>query len=343
MERLTYIPVEAQGMTEEMAQEVSQRSSKKDWEHYTPEFVKENSKGIDVNVLLKQAGIVSRNYEDQKLSQVEGTVKLKGSLPIAVVGMGDLHVGSVFSNLKEIQRKFKEIENTPNMYCVLMSNLIENAIPSQFPSNMLNASLTPDKQVFVMRKIIEDLNSKGKILGAVTSPCHEGWTWKHTGQDINQLLFGFEGRNFPVLQNGGKLTIKFDKQKYSGYLYHQVGPFESNFNKTHALKQLNRLNNMMDADFMFGAHRHVASTEVVYEGNGKDRKLTAYIRTGCEKGTGTQHDDWTVGKYGRTGEPSGSMVHLLGHKFGMMTNTEFDMGVLCHQNLYIGEIVRREK
>jgi hypothetical protein len=343
MERNTYIPVEALGLTEETSQEVKQRTQKTgEWEHYTPEFVRDKSKEIDVNDFIKQAGIVARNFENSRLSQVEGTIKLKGDLPISIVGMGDLHIGSVSCNLKEVQRKFKEIEDTPNMYCVLMSNLIENAIPSQFPSNMLNANLTPDKQVLVMRNIVESLNAKGKILGAVTSPCHEGWTWKHTGQDINTLIYGFKERNFPVLQNGGKLTIKFDKQKYTGYLYHQVGPFDSNFNKTHALKQLNRLNLRMNADFIFGAHRHVASSEVVYEGTGVDRRLTAYIRTGSEKGTGNIHDDFAVGKLGKTGEPTGSMLHLMGNKFGMMTNTDFDMGVLCHQNLYIGEIIKRE-
>lgn len=344
MERYTYIPNEALGITNEMEEAKEARASKVgEWEHYTPEFVKDNAKTVDTKALLKQADIVSRNYESFKLSQAEATIKLKGSLPIAIVGLGDLHLGSIFSNTKEIQRKFKEIEETPNMYVVLMSNLIDNAIPSQFPSNMLNNSLNPDKQILVMRSMIESLNKKGKVLGAVTSPCHEGWSWKHAGQDINELLFNFEDRNFPVLQNGGKLTIKFDKQKYTGYLFHQVGPFESNFNKTHALKQLNRLTEGMSGDFLFGAHRHVNSTETTWEGNGKDRKVVAYLRTGCEKGTGNLHDDFSVGRYGRTGEPSGPVLHLLGDKRGIMTNADFDMGVLCHQNLYVGEIVKREK
>ena len=344
-ERLTYIPVEGQGMTEEMSQEVIERKVKKseEWKHFTPEFVNVNSANIDVNVMLKQAGIIRRNYEDSKLSQVEAVVKFKETLPISIAGIGDLHLGSYFCNVKEVKRKFEEIKNTPNMYVVLMSNLIDNAMPSQFPSNMLVNNLTPDKQVLVMRKMLEELNEKGKILGAVTSPCHEGWTWKHTGQDINALLFRFEGRKFPVLQNGGRLTIKFPKQEYVGFLYHQVGPFESNFNRTHALKQLNRLGNLMEADFSFGGHRHVAASETSWEGNGERRKLVAYIRTGSEKGTDSLHDDWSVGKYGRTGEPTGPMVHLLGHKRGIMTNTDFDMGVLCHQTLYVSESIRQDK
>src|SRR3972149_4295757 len=113
---------------------------------------------------------------------------------------------------------------------------------------MLNNSIPPDQQVIRMRAIMQDLNSKGKVLAVVSNPCHEGWTWKHTGQDINAMIFGFEGRRFPVLDNGSILKVAIGKgDNYVTYniaLYHQVGPFESNFNETHALRQMNRLNLM---------------------------------------------------------------------------------------------------
>jgi hypothetical protein len=346
MERQTYIPVEGLGLTEELNEQLIKTRTHiekgKEWEHYTPEFVAVNSAKVDVGVMLAQATLIRENYQESKLSQKDAVVKFGGDLPVAVVGMGDLHLGSYFCNIDEVVRKFRVIAETPNMYMVLMANLIDNAIPSQFPSNMLVNNLTPDKQVIVMRKMVEDMNARGKILAAVTSPCHEGWTWKHTGQDINALLFGFDGRKFPVLQNGGQLTIKFPQQEYTGFLFHQVGPFESNFNETHALKQMNRLRKSMKADFMFGGHRHTADTETPWEGSGQDRKIVAYLRTGSEKGTDSLHDEWAVGRYGDTGEPTGVMLHLTGDHRGIMTNTDFNMGVLCHQNMYVGEIVKRE-
>jgi len=184
-ERMTYIPVEATGMTEEMAQEVelnrSCKSGKKDWDHFTPEFVGVHAQDVSVGDLLRQAQEVRVNYEKGRLEQNDGIVKFSKDAPISIAFLGDLHFGSVFAENDEIVRKFNEVRDTPNMYCVFMSNLIDNAIPSQFPSNMLNNSLNPDKQVLGMRKMIEELNTKGKVLGAVTSPCHEGWTWKHTG------------------------------------------------------------------------------------------------------------------------------------------------------------------
>lgn len=346
-ERQTYIPVEAMGMTEEMAQEVelnrSCKGGKKDWDHFTPEFVGVHAQDVSVGDLLRQAQEVRTNFEKGRLEQNDGIVKFSKDAPISIAFLGDLHFGSVFAENDEIVRKFNEVRDTPNMYCVFMSNLIDNAIPSQFPSNMLNNSLNPDKQVLGMRKMIEELNTKGKVLGAVTSPCHEGWTWKHTGQDINQLIFGFEGRKFPVLENGGRLTLQFPSVKYEGNLYHQVGPFESNFNKTHALKQLNRLNLDMTADFVAGAHRHVNAVEQVFEGMGDNRRLITYIRTGCEKGVGDLHDGFSVGKYGKSGEPSGPVLTLFGDHKSMIGNADFDTGVLCHEAVLVADIVNKTK
>lgn len=343
-ERTHYMPVEALGMTEELAQEVEMRgaSQKADWTHFTPEFVDTKVQSLNLDNLFVQEKVVRQNYMEARIGQKEGRVKFNETYPVAIAYLGDLHFGSIFSNSEEIRRKFDIIGNTPNLYAVFMSNLIDNGIPSQFPSNMLNNGITPDKQVVAMRKMIQGLNDKGKVLGAVTSPCHEGWTWKHTGQDINALLFGFEGRKFPVLENGARLHLDFPEFQYMGALYHQVGPFESNFNETHALKQLNRLRQLMQCDFVVGAHRHVGTVEMVFEGNGDHRKEVAYIRSGSEKGTGELHDQWSVGKYGATGEPSGQILRLWGNEKRMSVDLNFDTGVKNHLDGLYGELARRK-
>lgn len=212
-----------------------------------------------------------------------------------------------------------------------MSNMIDNAIPSQFPSNMLSEAIPPDQQVVALRQICERLDERGKLLAAVTSPCHEGWTYKHTGQDINALIYGFPTRHFPVLENGGRLTLRLGKISYLVCLYHQVGPFESNFNETHALKQLNRLQQRMEADVVVGAHRHVATVEMCYEGDGQNRKTVAYVRSGTSKGISKLRDLWTVGRYGRTGEPSGQSVTFFPKARKMSCHLEFETGIENHQ------------
>jgi hypothetical protein len=336
-----FIPKDALGISreqEEMAEIIGEQlrgGPKAQWKHFTPDFVGTKVQEYKVEELAHQIDEAQRIFVEGRISQPEGSVKIRTDLPVAIVHIGDTHLGSIYTNTQEVLRKFKEIKDTPNMYCVLMSNLIDNAIPSQFPNNMLANGIPPDKQVMLMRSIAQDLNQSGKILAAVTSPCHEGWTYKHTGQDINALIFGFKNRKFPILQNGGRLNVQVGKTKYLGALYHQVGPFESNFNEAHALRQLNRLQQMMEPDWIAGAHRHFAIAEMVYEGNGENRKPVAYIRTGTEKGTKYPHDEFSVGRSGGTGEPTGQTIHLWANQKKMDATLEFDTAVLAHEAYYL--------
>ena len=288
--------------------------------------------------------MAQERYQEARISQPEGKVKFETDLPVSVFFIGDVHYGSVYTDHKRFHREIEEIAETPNAYIIWMSNLIDNAIPAQYPWNMLVNAIPPDKQVITMRKIIQELDEKGKVLGAVTSPCHEGWTWKHAGQDVNALLFGFEDRRFPVLENGGRLYLQFPRAKYLIVLYHQIGPFRSNFNRLHGLQQMNRLKLKMEADIVVGAHYHVAAIEMNYKGVGeKHREPAIYIQSGTYKGISKIHDQWTIGRYGQTGEPTAQSVILWPNEKRMEPHLEFETAMLAHESHYLREVVRQEE
>jgi hypothetical protein len=344
-DRQTYLPPEAVGRTieDEETDAVKRASGKASWTHYTPEFVGTHALTMDLDKVFDQMRLAKENYEDSRLSQNEGRVKFTTDLPISIAHLGDLHLGSIYANFEETIRKIQEISDTPNMYCILMANLVENGIPAQYPNNTILQSIPPDRQVIYMRKIVEMLNERGKILAAVESPCHEGWTAKHTGQNLNALIFGFPERKFPVLENGGRLYVECQGVTYMGAIYHQVGPFESNFNETHALRQLNRLNLGMEADWVAGAHRHFAAAEEVYEGTGEHRRIVCYLRTGSEKGTDRVHDQFSQGRSGGTGEPTGQTIHIWPKERRIQATLHFDHAVLAHESFYIQELVNKDK
>jgi hypothetical protein len=343
-----YIPPEAKGLTEEAEQmsrvigEKLKVGPKSSWKHFTPQFVGTKAQEYKISELQEQMNQAAKIFVEGRIGQPEGEVRIKTTLPVSIVHLGDLHLGSVYTNTDEVLRKIKEIKDTPNMYCVFMSNLIDNGIPGKFPNNMLTNSIPPDKQVMMMRSIAEDLNKNNKVLGAVTSPCHEGWTYAVAGQDINALIFGFKGRKFPVLENGGRLHVRVGNQEYMGALYHMVGPFESNFNETHALKQMNRLKQRMEPDWVAGAHKHFAAAETVYEGNGENRKIVGYVRSGSEKGTGKIHDIWSTDRYGSTGEPTGQAVHLWGNTRRLLATLDFNDVIVAHESFYLTEMARQK-
>lgn len=347
MEQVTWIPNEALGITDEQVQEYgltdADYQNRKLWQHFTPDFVNTKVQKLDLAEVYRQMDKSRVLFESARISQQEGEARFKTDLPVTVFGIGDLHFGSIFTDNDEVLRKLDLIESTPNAYMVLMSNLIDNAIPAQYPDGMLSNSIPPDKQVVAMRKIIQRLDVAGKVLAAVTSPCHEGWTFKKTGQDINALLFGFEGRRFPVLENGGRLSLVFPDKTYVAALYHMMGPFESRFNKTHANKQMNRLQQDMACDIIFGGHRHTAAAEMVFEGTGTTRRPAAYIRTGSEKGTMAIRDQWAVGRYGDTGEPTGASVTLLPRIGKMDHHLEFDTGILAQECYLLREMTHGKR
>lgn len=348
--RTYYLPPEALGLTEEQAQlqetinEVltSKSSGKNQWEHFTPEFIGTKTQTLDLGSTLRIIYSSQARFQEARISQPEGRVKFDTELPVSIFFVGDVHFGSIYTDHKRFLREMKEISETPNAYVIWMANLIDNGIPAQFPNNMLVNTIPPDKQVIAMRKIIEGLDQDGKILGAVTSPCHEGWTYRVAGQDVNAMLFGFEGRQFPVLENGGRLTFQFPKTKYLVALYHRIGPFRSNFNPCHGLRQMNRLKLNMEADVIVGAHYHVADVEMGYEGTGKHRKTVAYIQSGTYKGIGEIHDLWAKERYGTTGQPSCQSVILWPDKRRIGAFLDFETGMLAHEAHLLHEIAKRE-
>lgn len=343
-----HIPPGAYGISEEEAQGLYEgvRGKRRDWEHFTPEFVGTKVQEFSLEDSLEHMRRSTEMYEKSRLSQIEAAIYFRNNYPISIFFLGDVHYGSIYTDHDRFMWHLKQIVDTPNCYVAFMSNMIDNAIPGKFPDGMLANGLPPDKQVMALRRIAMDLNARGKLLGAVTSPCHEGWTFKNTGQDVNALMFGFDGRQFPVLENGGRLYLKFPLTErvddrigtmQDGYqnvtvaLYHQCGPFESSFNEEHALRQMNRLRQRMEADVVVGAHRHTASAKVVYEGAGERVKPVAYVRSGTYKGITKNHDQFAIGRLGTTGQPSGQSVTLCPSIGLMSANLDFDSGMMMHQ------------
>ena len=337
------IPQENGGSTNESLEAEALSGKRSEWQHFTPEFVDTQTANLDTKRLLRQDSDTRQNKRATRLEQDHATVRIPSDLPIGVAFIGDTHIGSVFTNMPEVLRKIQTVKETPNMYAIFMGNIIDNAIPAQFPDNMLSNTMNPDKQVELAQRLIKDLDASHKVIAAVTSPCHEGWSWKKAGQDVNRLIYGYEGRQFPVMENGGELDIKVGKQTYKGALYHQTGPFNSNFNETHAVKQMHRLNLQMDKDFVAGAHNHVGAVEEVFEGTGRSRRKVTYIRTGSEKGTGDLHDPFVQGRSGKTGEPSGQTLELFPDKHDSMAELDFDTGVALHESVYIAGMVKKGK
>jgi hypothetical protein len=309
--------------------------SGKSLSHITPEFTDKKSRDFtfkDSEDIMKQK---RKKWQETKIHQIKGSVIIPTDYPIMISGIGDVHWGSLYTDNDRFRRDIDYILSTEGVYVVLMSNLIDNAIPSQYPDSMLVAGLNPEEQIASMRSIVRELDEAGKVLATVESPCHEGWTWKRAGQDVNRLLF--EGMSFPILENGGILDLKLGthllKRLYQIALYHQSGPYESNFNKTHALKQLNRLQRQVD--IIFGAHKHYSTIEHEYRLREPQLTDSVYIRTGTYK----LNDRWATKRGYSGGEPSGESVILYPDKRRMIPILDIEVAVDVYRAIIMDYLI----
>jgi hypothetical protein len=309
----------------------------KEIEHNQPVFEGEAHPVFSWEDGKEAAEIRRRQWQEKRMYKEGATVKIGSSLPITVFGISDIHFGSVYCDVDKFEKDMRAIEETPNTYAVLLSNLIDNGNPSQFPDSMLANSMTPNDQAKAMNDRLKRLDAQGKVLAAVQSPCHEGWLWKKMGIDINELLFA--DCKFPVLDNGGKLKVQMPGYEYKMALFHQFGPFGSYFNKNHPSQQLQRVVLGGWADIVMVAHSHLGEVLQTWSGVGVDRKDTTFIRTGSYKGNvsimeGHTPDFWIKGKSGSDGEPGGEAVMLYPNERKMQTFLKPDQAIEFHNALY---------
>ncbi len=98
--------------------------------------------------------------------------------------LADLHIGDRFCNMEGIKERIEHIKNTPNAYCILNGDLMNNATKTSV-SDSYAEKYTPMEQVEMCMELLEPI--KDKII-AITSGNHEKRTYNKEGIDITKLV-----------------------------------------------------------------------------------------------------------------------------------------------------------
>jgi len=315
------------------------KTEREKWEHFTPKFLDNKTQSGNVLIDAEKAQQSRRDlYESERIGQSEAHIKIDSVSPITIFHIGDIHWGSVFTNSELWDYHRKKILETPGAYVMLYHNLVDNGIPGKFPSNTLTNGVPPNTQFEVMQSYLKELNDKGKILAAIDGDCHEGWSWQVAGISPGKLLYGFEGRKFPLLENGGILHLEVNEQKYSIGMWHKQGPFNSRFNPEHSLRQNRRLNHESLTDIEVGAHYHNTGASASYEGSINNMKPVNWIRVGTYKGVpsflGEEPnfitDKWAIDKFGTSGQMPGTSTILWNNEKRIDPTLDFETGIEKH-------------
>lgn len=312
-ESFSYAPEEIKQEWNEVFGAIAEKAggmTEGDWSHFTPAFLDTKTQDLDTLQILRTIQEGQKVARAEKISQPEAKVKIDTALPASVFFIGDIHLGSTFTNTKLWEAHRQAILDTDGAYVVFLHNLVDNAI--KFEGGHLDNVIHPVEQFKLMQAEIKQLDKAGKVLAVIDSDCHEGWSYVKTGIPASNLLYGYQGRNFPVLENGGLLNLQVGKEKYDIGLWHKAGPFNSQFNPEHALRQNRRMSGRL-TDVEAGAHNHVSAVSEDWEGYKERGKKVVYVRCGTYKGVWLKdktplHDRFVVDRRGISGEPPGNSV-----------------------------------
>jgi len=110
-----------------------------------------------------------------------------------IVPLADLHLGDPLCNEKTITDYINYIKDTPNAYCILNGDLINNSTRNSI-GDVFSEQLTPMQQLKRASELLKPIANK--IL-CMTNGNHEERTWRYDGIDITELLareLGIEDR-----------------------------------------------------------------------------------------------------------------------------------------------------
>jgi hypothetical protein len=243
-------------------------------------------------------------------------VEPKNDNKIFIMNVSDWHWGHKDTDYEYLDKVVKMIENTPNAYMVFGWNLLDAAIPAQFPDGVMWSNQTAQEQVYTFNDLLRRLQDKNKIIGGIgESSCHEGWAKRKTGWAVYRELFS--GINCPLLNNGSYLDIVIKDQNYRLGLFHKT-PYYSQFNKTHAGDRA--MDRVVDAEIVFTSHLHQAAVGQTQRYNPPFTKETAVVSSGTCK----LMDKFGRNNFGKEGERCGQGIILWGdkHKFNVVYDFE---------------------
>ena len=174
----------------------------------------------------------------------------------------DEHICDTHADLQKLKDRINKVATTPNAYCILNGDIIDNATKSSI-GDIYEQTENPMEQLQRADELFGQI--KGKILG-VTTGNHEERTYRKEGVDMSRLLarqLGVEDRYSPtsliIYVSFGRTNKKPDKthkrkQVYAIYSNHGGGGGRKEGGKAIRLADLAAI---VDADVYIHGHTHL--------------------------------------------------------------------------------------
>ena len=177
----------------------------------------------------------------------------------------DEHLGDEHSDLKRLLGRIDYVKNTPNAYCILNGDIIDNATKTSIGDTYTQV-LNPMQQLAKAVEIFEPI--KDKIL-CITHGNHENRTYKSEGINISCLMAKQLGLSDKYTPTSACLFIRFGESKdkketngsgkwrricYTLYVLHGTGGGRKEGGKVNRLADMASI---IDTDIYIHSHTHL--------------------------------------------------------------------------------------
>lgn len=174
--------------------------------------------------------------------------------------LADWHIGDKYCKFNEIKNTLKYIEETPNAFCILNGDLMNNATKTSV-SDCYAEQMKPQGQLQLLCDLIEPI--KDKVL-FITQGNHEARTYRNDGIDLTAIMAKQLGIYDKYARAGGVLFLRFGelgghshnrKVCYTFYITHGSGSGgKKEGGKANGLCDLASI---VDTDIYIHAHTHL--------------------------------------------------------------------------------------
>lgn len=184
-------------------------------------------------------------------------INLEENNNIQIYVLSDMHIGDANADLPTLNKIIEHIKNTPNMYVILLGDILNTALKtskSDIYSETLNVM---DAQKLALQLL---LPIKDKIL-AMTPGNHENRVWKEVGVDLSLWLAEKLEVQDRYRNNNIALTIQFGSDvngnPFRLNIFGQHGAYGGGRRLGAAMNALEDLDGIVgNADIYIRAHTH---------------------------------------------------------------------------------------
>ena len=171
----------------------------------------------------------------------------------------DEHLGDEHSDLKRLLSRIEYVKNTPNAYCILNGDIIDNATKTSIGDTYTQV-FNPMEQLAKAVEIFAPI--KDKIL-CITHGNHENRTYKKEGINLSGLIakqLGLEDKYTPtsacmfIRFGNGQSSTRYRKICYTLYVLHGSGGGRKEGAKAIRLADMASI---IDTDIYIHSHTHL--------------------------------------------------------------------------------------